>query len=68
MTDEDMESRLLRILLQKYRDTSEVRGVGVRQTRVRNSQFDLVSVQKKENPKMERRKFVKSLLPLATKT
>lgn len=35
MTDEEMESRLLHILMQKYRDTSEVRGVGARQTRVR---------------------------------
>lgn len=35
MTNQDMESRLLRILLQKYRDTSEVRGRGARQTRVR---------------------------------
>jgi hypothetical protein len=30
-----MESRLLHILIQKYKDTSEVRGLGARQTRVR---------------------------------
>jgi len=35
MTNQDMESRLLRILLHKYKDTSEVRGRGARQTRVR---------------------------------
>lgn len=35
MNDEEMESRLFQILMQKYKDTSEVRGAGARQTRVR---------------------------------
>lgn len=44
MTDEEMESRLLDILMQKYRDTIEVRGAGARQTRVRlRSWMDILS-------------------------
>ena len=44
MTDEEMESRLLHILMRKYRDTSEVRGKGARQVRVRlRSWTDILS-------------------------